>query len=95
MKDAASDDAQGQLYPASEVKVVGQSGDMLKVEITGWEIKGSTPGMLVQDMAKQIQTASIDPELQKTQKVLNTQTATDGAVWQQVQVAAWMTQLAT
>ncbi len=43
-------------------------------------------------MAKQIQTASIDPELQKTQKVLNTQTATDGKVWQQVQVAAWMTQ---
>ncbi|WP_305838621.1 pentaheme c-type cytochrome TorC [Photobacterium leiognathi] len=92
VKDAASDYAQGQLYPASEVKVVGQSGDMLKVEITGWEIKGSTAGMLVQDMAKQIQTASIDPELQKTQKVLNTQTATDGKVWQQVQVAAWMTQ---
>ncbi len=43
-------------------------------------------------MAKQIQTASIDPELAKTQKVLNTQTATDGKVWQQVQVAAWMTQ---
>ncbi|KJG10277.1 pentaheme c-type cytochrome TorC [Photobacterium kishitanii] len=90
--DSASGDEQGQLYPASEVQVLGTSGDMLKVQITGWQQQGSTTGMLVQDMAKQIQTVSLNADLQKSATILNTVKADNGQTWQQVQVSAWITQ---
>ena len=90
--DSASGDAQGQLYPASEVQVLGTSGDMLKVQITGWQQQGSTTGMLVQDMAKQIQTVSLNADLQKSAAILNTVKADDGKTWQQIQVSAWISQ---
>ncbi|SMY35844.1 Cytochrome c-type protein TorC [Photobacterium malacitanum] len=90
--DSASGDEQGQLYPASEVQVLGTSGDMLKVQITGWQQQGSTTGMLVQDMAKQIQTVSLNADLQKSATILNTVKAEDGQTWQQLQVSAWITQ---
>ncbi|KAE8178152.1 pentaheme c-type cytochrome TorC [Photobacterium carnosum] len=90
--DSASGDAQGQLYPASKVEVLGTSGDMIKVQITGWQQQGSTTGMLVQDMAKQIQTVSLNADLQKSATILNTVKAEDGQTWQQEQVSAWITQ---
>ncbi|SJZ89759.1 pentaheme c-type cytochrome TorC [Photobacterium toruni] len=90
--DSASGDAQGQLYPASKVEVLGTSGDMIKVQITGWQQQGSTTGMLVQDMAKQIQTVSLNADLQKSATILNTVKAEDGQIWQQEQVSAWITQ---
>ncbi|WP_408900865.1 pentaheme c-type cytochrome TorC [Photobacterium piscicola] len=90
--DSASGDAQGQLYPASKVEVLGTSGDMIKVQITGWQQQGSTTGMLVQDMAKQIQTVSLNADLQKSATILNTVKAKDGQTWQQEQVSAWITQ---
>ncbi|CEO38737.1 pentaheme c-type cytochrome TorC [Photobacterium kishitanii] len=90
--DSASGDEQGQLYPASEVQVLGTSGDMLKVQMTGWQQQGSTTGMLVQDMAKQIQTVSLNADLQKSATILNTVKADNGQTWQQVQVSAWITQ---
>ncbi len=90
--DSASGDAQGQLYPASEVKVLGTSGDMLKVQMTGWQQQGSTTGMLVQEMAKQIQTVSLNADLQKSATILNTVKAEDGQTWQQLQVSAWISQ---
>ncbi|KJG23243.1 trimethylamine N-oxide reductase cytochrome c-type subunit [Photobacterium iliopiscarium] len=90
--DSASGDAQGQLYPASKVEVLGTSGDMIKVQITGWQQQGSTTGMLVQDMAKQIQTVSLNADLQKSATILNTVKTEDGQTWQQEQVSAWITQ---
>ncbi|WP_235860490.1 NapC/NirT family cytochrome c [Photobacterium phosphoreum] len=90
--DSTSGDVQGQLYPASEVKVLGTSGDMLKVQMTGWQQQGSTTGMLVQDMAKQIQTVSLNADLQKSATILNTVKAEDGQTWQQLQVSAWISQ---
>ncbi|MBY3788806.1 pentaheme c-type cytochrome TorC [Photobacterium carnosum] len=90
--DSASGDAQGQLYPASKVEVLSTSGDMIKVQITGWQQQGSTTGMLVQDMAKQIQTVSLNADLQKSATILNTVKAEDGQTWQQEQVSAWITQ---
>lgn len=90
--DSASGDTQGQLYPASEVQVLGTSGDMLKVQVTGWQQQGSTTGMLVQDMAKQIQTVSLNADLQKSAAILNTVKADDGKTWQQIQVSAWISQ---
>ncbi|MEC6796721.1 pentaheme c-type cytochrome TorC [Photobacterium sp. S4TG1] len=90
--DSASGDAQGQLYPASKVEVLGTSGDMIKVQITGWQQQGSTTGMLVQDMAKQIQTVSLNADLQKSATILQTVKAKDGQTWQQEQVSAWITQ---
>ncbi|PSU98172.1 pentaheme c-type cytochrome TorC [Photobacterium kishitanii] len=90
--DSASGDEQGQLYPASEVQVLGTSGDMLKVQMTGWQQQGSTTGMLVQDMAKQIQTVSLNADLQKSATILNTVKADNSQTWQQVQVSAWITQ---
>ena len=90
--DSASGDAQGQLYPASKVEVLGTSGDMIKVQITGWQQQGSTTGMLVQDMAKQIQTVSLNADLQKSATILNTVKTEDGQTWQQEQVSAWISQ---
>ena len=90
--DSESGDAQGQLYPASKVEVLGTSGDMIKVQITGWQQQGSTTGMLVQDMAKQIQTVSLNADLQKSATILNTVKTEDGQTWQQEQVSAWITQ---
>ncbi|MCD9462976.1 pentaheme c-type cytochrome TorC [Photobacterium phosphoreum] len=90
--DSTSGDVQGQLYPASEVKVLGTSGDMLKVQMTGWQQQGSTTGMLVQDMAKQIQTVSLNADLQKSATILNTVKAENGQTWQQLQVSAWISQ---
>ena len=90
--DSASGDAQGQLYPASKVEVLGTSGDMIKVQITGWQQQGSTTGMLVQHMAKQIQTVSLNADLQKSATILNTVKTEDGQTWQQEQVSAWITQ---
>ncbi|PSW28338.1 pentaheme c-type cytochrome TorC [Photobacterium phosphoreum] len=90
--DSTSGDVQGQLYPASEVKVLGTSGDMLKVQMTGWQQQGSTTGMLVQNMAKQIQTVSLNADLQKSATILNTVKAENGQTWQQLQVSAWISQ---
>lgn len=87
-----SSSAQGQLFPASEVKVLDRQGDELQIQISGWAQQGPTANMLMQEMGKKIVVAALEPELQKTQKVIATETAKDGAKWDHVEVTAWIAQ---
>ncbi|WP_434361911.1 pentaheme c-type cytochrome TorC [Parasalinivibrio latis] len=89
-KDSA---IQGQLLPASEVKVLERKNNMLKVEITGWMEKAGRGRVMTQYMGKRVFKATVRNDVKASQKILGEETdASTGAVWQHVSVQAWITQ---
>jgi trimethylamine-N-oxide reductase cytochrome c-type subunit TorC len=80
----------GEIMPAAAAKVVGIEGELLKVEITGW-LRGSTPGILYQNLGKRILVAKLSEAA--AAKVESIETAIDPDTdqeWTRARVIAWV-----
>ncbi|WP_028025390.1 pentaheme c-type cytochrome TorC [Enterovibrio calviensis] len=88
----ANGKVEGQLLPASEIDVIAEEGDMLKVRIQGWIETNGKGRVMTEYMGKRVFKATIRGEVKTTETVISEEIdqATNIA-WKQVAVNAYVT----
>ncbi len=88
----ASSKSEGQLLPASQVEVIGEEGDMLKVRVTGWIESNGKGRVMTEYMGKRVFKATIRGDIKASEKLLveEVDPATNIA-WKHVSVEAYTT----
>ena len=84
--------AEGQLLPATQVEVIGEEGDFVKVRVTGWIESNGKGRVMTEYMGKRVFKATIRGDIKANEKLLTEETdpATDIA-WKHVSVEAYTT----
>ncbi len=89
---SASADAkpEGQILPASEVIVLGEEGDRLKVQITGWVETNGQGRVMTEYMGKRVFKATMRGALQASEKILSTEVdPVTNIEWKHVSIEAY------
>ncbi|MDD1793048.1 pentaheme c-type cytochrome TorC [Enterovibrio makurazakiensis] len=88
----ANGKVEGQLLPASEIDVIAEEGDMLKVRIQGWIETNGKGRVMTEYMGKRVFKATIRGDVKTTETVISEEVdqATNIA-WKQVAVNAYVT----
>ncbi len=89
---SASPDAkvEGQILPASEITVIGEEGDRLKVQINGWVETNGKGRVMTEYMGKRVFKATVRGDVKASEKVLSNEVdpATNIA-WKHVSIEAY------
>ncbi|CZF85688.1 Cytochrome c-type protein TorC [Grimontia marina] len=88
----ANGKVEGQLLPASEVEVIGEEGEMLKVRVQGWIETNGKGRVMTEYMGKRVFKATVRGDVKATETVISEEVdpATNIA-WKQVAVNAYIT----
>ncbi|MFD2176824.1 pentaheme c-type cytochrome TorC [Veronia pacifica] len=84
--------SEGKLLPASEITVIGEENDMLKVRVDGWLEKAGKGRVMTEYMGKRVFKATIRGEVKASEKLIEEQTdPATNIVWQHVSVEGYVT----
>ncbi|WP_422386141.1 pentaheme c-type cytochrome TorC [Enterovibrio norvegicus] len=88
----ATGKVEGQLLPASEVIVLEEQGDMLKIRVEGWIETNGKGRVMTEYMGKRVFKATVRGDVKATEVVMSEQVdAATNMSWKNVAVEAWVT----